>query len=296
MIPVIQIMMKRYDFLIIGGGIFGLSAAVELATRKHRVGLINPDRIPHHLAASTDVTKAVRMEYGSDREYFRMAEICIRRWREWNELFGETLYHEVGFLMLGREGLHSERQAFERHSYENLLAADYPAEQLDRPEMERRFPAVNAAAYPLACFNPVGGYVDSGRVIERLAGYARQLGVEIHEYQTAARLNVEKGRLQSVSTKEGNTYSCGHAIVAAGAHTPDLLPELQPFMTVTGHPVFWLRPEDPERFSVPRLSVFTADISNSGWYGFPFLPDQGIVKVARHSTGEVLHPGRNTVG
>lgn len=61
----------KYDFLIVGGGIFGITAAVELSKRKYKVGLINPDTIPHHLAASTDVTKAVCMEYGSDREYFR---------------------------------------------------------------------------------------------------------------------------------------------------------------------------------------------------------------------------------
>ncbi|GGA13817.1 FAD-dependent oxidoreductase [Okeania sp. KiyG1] len=77
----------KYDFLIVGSGIFGITAVVELAKRKYKVAVINPDTIPHHLAASTDITKVVRMEYGTDKEYFRMAEICIDRWKEWNDFF-----------------------------------------------------------------------------------------------------------------------------------------------------------------------------------------------------------------
>ena len=123
--------MKKYDFLIIGGGIFGVTAAIELTKRKYKVGLINPDTIPHHLAASTDVTKAVRMEYGSDEEYFRMVEICIDRWHAWNDLFGETLYHEVGYLMLCTDNIESEKHTYEKCSYENLVAHGYPTNRLD---------------------------------------------------------------------------------------------------------------------------------------------------------------------
>ena len=112
----------------------------------------------------------------------------------------------------------------------------------------------------------------------------------IHEGQTAADFEVVNGRLTAVKTREGATFHCGHALVAAGVHTPILLPELQPYMKSTGHPVFWLKPKDPTNFIPPRFSVFTADISNSGWYGFPFLQQHGIVKIAKHSNGMLVHP------
>lgn len=282
-----------YDFLIIGGGIFGLSAAVELAKRKYKVGLINPDSIPHHLAASTDVTKAVRMEYGSDKEYFRMAEICIDRWHGWNDLFGEKLYHEVGYLMLCKDKIESEKHTYEKHSYKNLLENGYPSDRLDSDALKKRFPAINTNTYIDANFNPKAGYVESALVIEKLVAYARSLGVEIYEGQTAKEFVLAKGQLQAVKTKEGNIYPCGHALVAAGAYTPYLLPELQPYMKVTGHPVFWLKPDNPYNFIPPRLCVFTADISNSGWYGFPFISKQGIVKVAKHTKGLPVHPDKD---
>ena len=279
-----------YDFLIIGGGVFGITAAVELAKRKYKVGLLNPDSIPHHLAASTDITKAVRMEYGSDKEYFKMAEICIERWHEWNDFFNEKLYHEVGFLMLCRGDMDSDQHSFEKYSLRNLSEAGYSTDRLNSKSIKERFPAINSEVYVDGNFNPRGGYTESGRTIERLTDYARSLGVDIHEGQTANSFIVEKGQLEGVKTREGNTYKCGHAIVTAGAATPYLLPELQPYMKSTGHPVFWLRPNDPSLFKAPHLPVFTADISNTGWYGFPFVDKSGIVKIAQHTNGMPIHP------
>ena len=279
-----------YDFLIIGAGIFGLSTAIELAKRKYKVGLLNPDSIPHHLAASTDISKIVRMEYGSDTEYFRMAEICLQRWEDWNDLFGEELYHETGFLLLCTNKLESPQHQYELASFEHLEKAGYSPEKLDAHEINRRFPAVNTSHYTQACFNTRAGYVESGRAIEKLAAYAHSLGVDIHESQTAEELIIEKGHLQSVKTREGNAFPCGHAIIAAGAHTPYLLPELQPYMRVTGHPVFWIKPQHSALFSYPNMSVFAADISNSGWYGFPLHPKNGVIKIGRHTEGIAIHP------
>lgn len=286
-------MKKSYEILIIGGGIFGMTTAVELAKRKYKVGLINPDSIPHHLAASTDITKAVRMEYGSDKEYFKMAEMSIERFYEWNNLFKEKLYHEVGFLMLCKDKLESAAQTFERESYQNLIAAGYASNRLDAISIAKQFPTVNTENYIDANFNPKAGYVESGKLVERLADYARSLGVAIMERQTAEKFIVDKGQLQAVKTREGNTYHCGHAIVAAGANTPYLLPELKPYMKATGHPVFWLKPNNQKLFTPPNFSVFTADISNSGWYGFPYLPHLGVVKIAKHTNGIEIHPEKD---
>ncbi|HLF46704.1 MAG TPA: FAD-dependent oxidoreductase, partial [Chitinophagaceae bacterium] len=80
-------LMKQYDFLILGAGIFGITTAIELRKKKYSVGILNPDTIPHPLAESTDISKIIRMEYGTDEEYMDMAAECIIKWREWNEFF-----------------------------------------------------------------------------------------------------------------------------------------------------------------------------------------------------------------
>lgn len=282
-----------HDYLIIGGGIFGLTAAIELVKRKHRVALLNPDSIPHHLAASTDISKVVRMEYGSDTEYFQMAETCMVRWREWNDFFGVQLYHEVGLMMLCKEKIESDQQSFERNNIENLKANGYQINRMDAQALAKRFPALKEGTYTDGNFNPKAGYVESSLVIETLANYARKLGVEIHEGQTAISFDVENGRLHAVKTKEGKTFSCGHAIVAAGAHTPYMIPELKPYIKITGHPIFGIKPNNPHNFIPPQFAVFMADISNTGWYGFPFSKKHGIIKIAKHAQGLIVDPDKD---
>lgn len=286
-------MKNTFDILIIGGGAFGISSAIELAKRKFSIGLINPDSIPHHLAASTDISKVVRIEYGSDKEYCDMGAICIERWHEWNKILGENIYHEVGLTMLCREDFESEKQKFERSGMEYLTEHGYEFEKLNRKSLKEKFPAINSDQYEAACFNPRGGYAESGRAIEKLADYARSIGVEIHEGQTAHEFIFENNKAIGVKTREEKVFHAGHIIVAAGAHTPYLVPELRSYFKATGHPVFWLKPKNPELYTPPQLSVFTADTSNTGWYGFPLHPKYGVVKFGKHANGLELHPDQD---
>src|SRR5690242_21929046 len=82
--------------IVVGAGINGVTAAIELRVRGHNVVLVDPGPLPHALAASTDISKAVRRAYGADEDYTVLAERSIKLWRNWNEQFGEELYHEVG--------------------------------------------------------------------------------------------------------------------------------------------------------------------------------------------------------
>ena len=89
--------------IVVGAGINGITAAIELKKRGHKVILVDPGPLPHPLAASTDISKAVRTAYGADEEYAALAERSIPLWREWNREFGAELYHEVGFLFLRQQ-------------------------------------------------------------------------------------------------------------------------------------------------------------------------------------------------
>lgn len=285
--------MKRHDFLIVGAGIFGVTTALELRQRGHSVALINPDTIPHPLAASTDISKAVRMEYGSDIEYLEMVEESIRGWREWNDTFKDTLYHEVGFLLACRHPMESGKQPYEASSYHNLMERGYKPERLNPAAFAARFPAFNPETYVDGFYNPVAGYVEAARVVESLSEYARQRGVSVHPGQTARKLERSNGQITGVKTREGETFEAGHTVICAGPNTPYLVPELKPFMRVTGHPVFHLKASRPELFTPPNFSVFGADIHNTGWYGFPLHPRENVVKIANHGPGLELHPEKD---
>src|ERR1700750_2715210 len=113
--------------IVVGAGINGVTAAIELKQRGHRVILIDPGPLPHPLAASTDISKAVRAAYGADEDYAESAERLIRRWRDWNHQFGVELYHEVGFLFLRRREMRAGD--FEYDSFDLLLQRGHELER-----------------------------------------------------------------------------------------------------------------------------------------------------------------------
>src|SRR5438067_9692143 len=91
--------MKMQKAIVVGAGINGVVAAIELRKRGHEVALVDPGPLPHPLAASTDISKAVRAAYGGDEDYTALAEQSREIWRQWNMKFGVELYHEIGFLL-----------------------------------------------------------------------------------------------------------------------------------------------------------------------------------------------------
>src|SRR5438046_3617766 len=104
--------------IVVGAGINGVTAGIELKKRGHNVVLVDPGPVPHPLAASTDISKAVRAAYGADEEYTELAERSIRLWRKWNVELSAPLYHEVGFLFMRQREM--QREDFEWESLEVL--------------------------------------------------------------------------------------------------------------------------------------------------------------------------------
>jgi glycine/D-amino acid oxidase-like deaminating enzyme len=256
---------------VAGAGVFGVTAAIELRRRGHAVRLLDPGPLPHPLAASTDISKVVRLEYGADETYTALAEQALAGWRRWNRELGAGLFHETGLLFLRRTPL--SPGTLERESLDVLRRRGHGVEVLDADAIRSRFPVWNADRYRHGTFNPQGGFVESGKVIARLLEEARRLGVELREGATFSPERLE---------------DADQAVLALGAWTPHSLPWLAAELQSTGHPVFHLAPEDPDDFMPERFPVFCADIQNTGWYGFPLL--SGVVKVARHGKGRPMHP------
>jgi sarcosine oxidase / L-pipecolate oxidase len=272
---------------IVGAGIFGVTAALALRKRGHRVALLDPGPIPHPLAESTDISKVVRLDYGADEAYMAMMESALEGWQRWNASWGEPLYHDVGVTFLSRGPM--EPGGFERDSYDMLLRRGHRPERVGPEDIRARFPAWNADELVDGYFNPEGGYAESGRVVAALAREAESLGVTVLAGQAFERLHERGGRVFGVVTREG-VVEADRVVIAAGAWTGTLLPSLAPCLPTVGQPVFHLRPEDPLPYQAARFPVFGADIARTGYYGFS-ASAEGIVKIANHGVGRPMHPG-----
>lgn len=281
--------------VIAGAGVFGVTAAIEMRRRGHAVRLVDPGPLPHPLAASTDISKVVRLEYGADEPYTELAENAIEGWRRWNRDFGDTLYHETGLLFL-RQGPLSPG-TIEQDSLEVLSRRGHRVDRVDAAAVRARFPAWNAARYPHGTYSLEGGFVESGRAIARLVAQAGENGVELSEGTAFGRLLHERsgpadspGRVVGIVSARGERIEASAVVLALGAWTPHALPWMAAELRSTGHPVFHLAPADPTLFRPERFPVFCADIQTTGYYGFPVHPANGLVKIGRHGPGRVLHP------
>jgi glycine/D-amino acid oxidase-like deaminating enzyme len=124
-------------------------------------------------------------------------------------------------------------------------------------------------------FNPHGGFVESGRVVARLAEEARRSGVIIRE----------KTRIDELDAVHADAV-----VVCTGAWAKKLVPPLRTGLREAGQPVFHLAPDDPHLFGAEVFPTFGADIARTGYYGFPLHPREGVVKIANHGPGRAVDP------
>ena len=195
---------------MVGGGIFGLSAATTLAERGWRVTVVEAGEIPNPLAASTDISKVVRMEYGTDQQYMALGEQAIAGWHEWNSAWvadgREPLYHETGVAMLCLREMGSG--GFEGDSFKSLRERGHNPVQLGAEEITARFPAWSTGRYVDGFFHAKGGYVESGRVLVELARLLRrQPHVTLIEGARVHSLVGQSGRTQGVLLSDGSEVS-----------------------------------------------------------------------------------------
>ena len=284
--------------VVVGAGINGVTAAIELKKRGHAVTLVDPGPLPHPLAASTDISKAVRASYGPDADYTALAERAIPLWRKWNEQFGCDLFHETGFLFMRRPEMRPGD--FEYESFRVLSEAGHAVERIDSDKLRERFPAWPADTFRDGFLEVGAGYAESGRVVAALVPRAESLGVELRQNIKFLELAEGDGRVEGIVVGDaGNVpreasgfpyrISADAIVMAVGAWTPFLLPFTKNYFRATGHPVFHLKPREPDLFMPERFPVFGADISTTGYYGFPIGRD-GVVKIGSHGVGREMSP------
>jgi glycine/D-amino acid oxidase-like deaminating enzyme len=272
--------------VIVGGGVFGATAALELRRRGATVMLLDPGPLPHPDAASTDISKLVRLDYGADAFYAEQMEVALAEWRRWNEGWSEPLFHETGILVLSGEAMSAG--SFEGDSYALLSARGHRLERLDSESLPDRFPAFRRGRYRDGYYNPRGGWAESGRVVSALLADAEREGVIVRGGVRVLPIDAAKPKLEAVESETGERFLAGAVVVAAGAFTPVILPELADRLTVIGQPVLHFAPADLEAFRPPAFVPWAADIARTGWYGFS--AHAGVVKIANHGPGVRVDP------
>jgi glycine/D-amino acid oxidase-like deaminating enzyme len=277
--------------VIVGAGIFGVTAALALRARGYEVALLDRGGDPHPDASSTDVSKMIRMDYGSDVFYHELAEVAIQGWEQWNREWPRALYHPEGFLVLA--GGPMKPGEFEFESHRVLVERGYSPTRVDRDALASRYPHWNPDRYPDGYLSPRGGWAESGAVVSRLLDMGSRSGVRRVDGAFLG-LMLHGSSVRGVRSTAGD-LSADTVVVCAGAWTPILLPWLDGVLTPVAQPVLHFGVAQPDQWNAPRFLPFAAGIAGTGWYGFPALAD-GRLKLGHHAQGRPVPPDeRGTV-
>ncbi len=264
------------NVVVVGAGIFGVTAALELRARGLDVTLVDGGPIPNPLAESTDLSKAVRADYGADEDYTARMERALVKWRE------SPFFHETGVMYLSRAPM--APGGFEHDSFQVLTRRGHALQRITPQELRARFPAWNPELFVDGYFNPEGGWAESGRVVAALAAEAKARGVRVVENARCEALRLRGDEIVGVGDLDAE-----HVVLCSGAWTTKLVPSLAGCFTASGQPVFHLKPAQPSRFEAAVFPTYGADIATTGWYGFPMHPS-GVLKIANHGPGRVVDP------
>ncbi|HEV8633692.1 MAG TPA: FAD-dependent oxidoreductase [Chloroflexota bacterium] len=265
---------------VVGCGVFGLAAAIELAERGHKVTAFDQGRVPFEKASSYDTSKTIRRIYGADATYVELVERAAPTWRAWQERTGVRFFEDVGYVYVVRN-FHPGTRV---HDAWRLLGGTRPELALvPLDEARRRFGQFGLREGDTVLHDRWGGYLASARAVLAMARVARAEGVELRE--EAPVLALEDGRV--VLTRE--TLAFDRVVVAAGVWIPRLVPSIR--LEVTRQCMAFFEPPAAARASYAPgpMPVFSIESDVTGWYGHP-LAHEGWVKVANDLRGEVVDP------
>src|SRR3954447_16223934 len=119
------------DVAVVGAGVFGAWTAWHLRRAGASVALVDAWGPGHSRSSSGGESRIIRMGYGADEIYTRMAMRSLELWKA----LGRGLFHRTGVLWIGREG-----HEYTTATRATLQRAGVTTEILDADEMTRRYP------------------------------------------------------------------------------------------------------------------------------------------------------------
>ena len=164
-----------YDVAVIGAGVFGAWSAYKLRQDGASVLLLDAYGPGNSRASSGGESRMIRMGYGPDEIYSRMARRSLALWRE---LFGErhNLFVKTGILWLAHD-----RDPYCEATLATLQRLGINHEKLDHDELARRFPQISLGQVTWGVLEPDSGVLLARRAVQAVAAQARAIGVDYRE-------------------------------------------------------------------------------------------------------------------
>lgn len=216
------------DYIIIGGGVVGLSVAWGLLKRGHRVSVVDGADGSFRASRGNFGLIWVQSKGLNQPRYARWSQSSARLWPELAQELEDNTGYRVPLQQNGGYDLHFSEETLQRtvESYQGLkhqLNGDYPYEVLDQNAIRREEPHIGAGVIG-AILHHQDGHTNPLKLLKALAADVRRLGGQV--------LNGKK--VTSVSCRDGfravcsdsTTLTGGKIVLSAGLGAAKLGPAL----------------------------------------------------------------------
>jgi sarcosine oxidase len=274
------------DVVVVGSGVFGSWIALTLRRTGRSVALIERFSPAHPQSSSGGESRIIRMAYGGDALYTRMAAESLAVWRA---LFraenANDIFRQTGVLWLANRTNQSLRATESTLKNAAVRFAILPPE-----ELQARYPQARFEPDTVAIFEPDSGALLAEKAVHAVHSVAIREGVVYR--QGMVQPPVRAGHhLEAVTTDKGERITGGTFVFACGAWLPKLFPALlDGIIQPTRQELFFFQPPFGDlSFSPERLPIWIDETESRLAYGFPEL-DGAEVKTAFHRLGKPFDP------
>jgi glycine/D-amino acid oxidase-like deaminating enzyme len=269
---------------VIGAGVFGSWTAEHLRRTGHRVTLIDMAGPAQSRASSGGESRMTRGGYGKDEIYTRMAFASLPEWKKLSEASGLPIFIPSGVLFFSSKPGEYFDGSIVVHRKLSL-----PLEQLDGPQLKRRFPMIDFSGVIIGLYEPEFGALMARRSVQTLVKNFVTSGGEYRLASSGAPRS-ETGQLKSLQTSNGLIEADAY-VFALGPWLPKLFPNvLGKKIFATRQEIFYFSPPKADRRFLPEAMPGWADFNDGDmYYGFPDLEARGV-KFAHDKHGAYVDP------
>ncbi len=278
---------ERFDAVVVGGGLMGLTTVDALVRRGRRVALVERFGPGHRRGSSHGDGRIFRFTY-PEAVYVEMARQAEVGWRSLERRAGMVLLDLVGNWDCGPEGS-SDLADLEA----NLRRAGLPFEHLSAAASNARFPQLHLPPGSSALYQPDGGVAFADRALAALWRLTREAGAELVTEDSVEGLEAGSAGV-TVATASGRKLSAAVAVVTAGSWSHALLRALGlelPLAITREQVAYFPARGGADHRRMPTVIDYHAPLA---FYALPQIEVPGV-KVGWHHAGlPIEHPEQET--